>query len=271
MKRVRKAAEPPTLTNFRNAAPNSTWEGMRNDVLWGGQQAYVDIRAQLITDQGCLCAYCEIDIHDNDPLKCRVEHFHPKSDPVSPPNWALVWTNMVGVCNGGSYRHTTAPGFVLEPLSDNLSCDAFKDSRIQAGALALACEGWILDPMQIGAALCLFKISKSDGRLLPDDAACLASEPWHGNRHATLAALVQHTIDMLNLNCDRLKDARLTIVRDIERGKKRQRDQGFDATVGLANLAERYFSRSWPGFFTVIRHCLGPAAEARLQAINFQG
>lgn len=79
---------------------------------------------------------------------------------------------------------------------------------------------------------------------------------------------------MLNLNCDRLCMARRSIIWDIERNKKRQRDKGFSAADGMRNLAEFYLQRShatWPGFFTTIRLCLGVHAEAHLKLIGYQG
>lgn len=271
MKKVRKGKEPDELRAYRKAAPQGTWENLRNDTLWGGPKAYATCRQRTIQDQGGLCAYCEIDIRNIDPLMCRVEHFHPKSDLTGPANWALDWQNMLGVCNGGSHPHVTAPGFLLEPLAKNLSCDAYKDQRIQSGALPAACEGWILDPMQILAFPSLFKVRMFDGFLEPDDAACSAYGNWASNKHATVAQLAQHTIDMLNLNCDRLALSRRTLIRNIEKNKKLQRDKGYSATQGLTNLADLYFRRNWPGFFTVIRFCLGPTAEAYLQGANFQG
>jgi len=271
VKRIRRTNEPASLSLYRNAVPNGTWEEMRNDTQWDGRRAYSDCRAQSVSDQGGLCAYCEIDIRDNDPLKCRVEHFHSKSDPARPPNWALDWQNMLGVCNGGSNPHVTAPGFHLSPLKKNLSCDAHKDQQIQSGALPIACEGWILNPLDVHAFPCLFKVGMFDGRLEPDPVVCEELEPWPNNQHASVADLVQHTIDMLNLNCDRLSKSRLAVIRNIESNKETLRAQGFDAAQGMADLAQRYFHLPWPGFFSVIRNCLGVAAEAHLQANNYQG
>lgn len=271
MKRVLKNAEPPTLTTFRNAVPNSTWDQMKDDTQYGGKQAYQDCRAQSIVDQGGLCAYCELDIRNNHPLQCRVEHFHPKSDTTTPHNWALDWQNMLGVCNGGDNPHLATADFHLEPTSENLSCDAHKNKIVQSGRLTASCEGWILTPLQLAVFPCLFHVEKSTGYLMPDTAACANHPPLSGNRHGSVAMLVQHTIDMLNLNCDRLAQARLRIIRDIEHNKKKQRQAGFSAQQGLANLAQRYFRIQWPAFFTTIRLCLGPAADAHLQAISFQG
>lgn len=271
VKRVLKGAEPPQLKRYRNAVPASTWKQMKNDVHYGGQKAYKDCRSDAIKHQKGLCAFCEINIRENHPLKCRVEHFHPKSDQTSAHNWALDWQNMLAVCNGGSRSEISDSAFYLQPTKENLSCDASKDRMIQSGKLQEVCEGWILDPLQIPSFPSLFRVHKGTGKLEPDLASCTACEPWPGNQHADLAALVQHTIDMLNLNCDRLMQARLRVIRHIERNKKKERMNGCDGQQGLNNLARRYFRNPWPGFFTTIRCCLGQAAENYLNNIEFQG
>lgn len=271
MKRVLKGVAPARLVTYQAAVSNGTWDDMRNDALWDGKLAYQDCRSQTVTDQGGICAFCEIDIRDNHPLKCRVEHFHPKSDIVGGVNWALNWQNMLAVCNGGTNPHVSTPGFALQPVAKNLSCDAHKDLRIQSNQLPIACEGWVLNPLQISASPSLFAVRKDTGFLEPDHAACQAAEPWNGNKHATVCALVAHTIEMLNLNCDRLAMSRLVVVRDIEKSKKKQREKGLSTAIGLDNLAQQYFRYPWPRFFTVLRTCLGSAAESHLQQINYQG
>lgn len=271
MKRVLKGGEPTNLTHYRNAAPQGTWDAMKTDAHYGGQQAYDDCRRDLIGQQKGLCAYCEIDIRDNNPLKCRVEHFHPKSDISPRHNWALDWQNMLGVCNGGSYEHVREDGFYLEPRDKNLSCDAHKDKMIQSGRLPAQCDGWILNPVQLAAFPTLFVIEKSTGKILPDASGCANHPPIQNNQHASIEALVERTIDMLNLNCDRLTTVRLRVIWDIERNKKKERESGVTAQQGLANLAQYYFHFQWKAFFTTIRLCLGQPAETYLQSINFQG
>ncbi len=270
MKRVSKGVEPQSLGSYRSSAPNSTWDQMKSDPNWGGPSAYSDCRSQLLLDQGGICAYCEIDIRDDDPLKCRVEHFHPKSDITPLKNWALDWGNLYGVCAGGSFKHGQAP-HTLEPLAKNLSCDAHKDQQIQAKVLTAQCEGWILNPADLIASPPVFRLNRSSGELSPDPSACQALLGQVLNHHATPDALVQHTIEMLNLNCDRLCQARLVVIRNIENQKKRQREQGFNGQQGMANLAARYFGRHWPNFFTTVRLCLGLAAETHLTSIQYQG
>lgn len=271
VKRTPKGVGPATLANYQAAVPNGTWDDMRNDALWNGMAAYQDCRFRTVTDQGGICAFCEIDIRDNHPLKCRVEHFHSKSDVGGGTNWALDWQNMLATCNGGTNPHVSAPGFALQPVAKNLSCDAHKDLRIQSGRLPIACEGWILNPLQILASPSLFTVRKDTGFLEPDPAGCQAARTLNGNKHATISVLVAYTIEMLNLNCDRLATARLLVVRDIENSKKRLRQKGLSPQTGLDELAQRYFGYSWPRFFTVLRVCLGAAAENHLQQINYQG
>lgn len=271
MKRILKGSEPATLTAYRNAVPLSQWEEMKNNPQNDGQQSYQDCRAELVSQQGGLCAYCEIDIRDNDPLKCHVEHFHPKSDVNSQHSWALDWQNMLAVCNGGSYQYISVNGFYLEPMKENLSCDAYKDQMIQSGKLPVQCDGWILNPIQLAAFPVLFSLEKHTGRLLPNSATCGNCLPFANNQHASVEALVQHTIDRLNLNCERLITARLLIVRNIENNKKKQRQDGCDPQQGLGNLAQRYFQYQWRAFFTTIRLCLGQHAEDYLQSAHYQG
>ncbi len=266
MKRVAKGAEPAALQAYRQAQPQALWEAMRGDVLHGGAQAYADIRTQTHEDQGGLCAYCEIDIRQNDSLKSRIEHFHPKSDRGAGVNWALAWDNMLAVCAGGSYRYGAAP-HTLEPLEENLSCDAHKDRWIQQKRLPKACEGWVLDPLGLpGWPGSLFKLNKSNGELEANAAVCAGFDPWPGNQHADMQTLVTFTIAALNLNCERLRQARLLLVRDVERQKKKQRDKGFGPQQGLDNLAQRYLRVRWPGFVTTVCLCLDGAAQRHLGA-----
>ncbi|MBF0551614.1 MAG: TIGR02646 family protein [Deltaproteobacteria bacterium] len=237
---------------------------MRNDPYFEGQEAYTQIRNQLLKDQGGICAYCELDIsiRDNRPLKCRVEHFHSKSDSTPSKNWALDWNNLLAVCNGGSN-----PDVKVE----NLSCDAHKDRMIRKGKLSKACEGWILSPLQVNSFPNLFKVNHFSGKLEPDERACSEALPIQPNTLGSTRELVQNTIDMLNLNCDRLCQERRILIRTIEQGKKEQRKKGFSPTECIENLCKRYFHFRWHQFFSTIRACLGQAAEKYLQKIDYNG
>jgi uncharacterized protein (TIGR02646 family) len=213
-----------------------------------------------------VCAYCEIDVSDRDPLRLRIEHFHPKADTSTPMNWALDWPNMLAVCLGGSYRHGTVP-HTLEPLTSNLSCDAHKDLLIQQGQLPSACGGWVINPLLLPSSPCLFRVDKFSGELHPHEGHCAAAAAWPGNMHADVQALVTHTITMLNLNCPRLCAARRAVVHDIERNKKKMAVLKLKPEDGMARLAQRYLQHRWPAFVTTIRSCLGAAAEARMAVL----
>lgn len=270
MKRILKGAEPTSLQVYRQAQPQATWDELRTDSHDGGMTAYADIRTQAHQDQGGLCAYCEIDIRDNDSLKSRIEHFHPKSDKNPTVNWAIDWRNMLAVCAGGSYPHSAAP-HSMEPLSENLSCDAHKDRWIQQKKLPETCEGWVLDPSLLPSWPSLFDINKFNGKLRASEARCANAAPWPNNQHADMQTLVEHTIAALNLNCARLCTARLAVIHDIERNKKKQRSAGYSAQEGLSNLTQRYLRNRWPGFFTTVYLCLGTAADQYLEKIQYQG
>jgi uncharacterized protein (TIGR02646 family) len=266
VKRVLKGVEPRSLQNYRQTHGQAKWDELRDE----NRQAYEDIRAQTHNDQRGLCAYCEIAIRADDPLTSRIEHFHPKSDIGSDTNWALEWNNMLAVCWGGSDRHGAAP-YAMEPLKENLSCDAHKDRLIQQKKLDKACEGWVLDPQQIPILPSLFDISKSDGKLRASDPGCDAASPWPGNRHTSVKGLVEFTIYALNLNCARLCNARIAVISDIEHNIEKQRMAGIPAEQALDGLAERYLQKNWSSFFTTICLRLGPAADRYLERRMYRG
>lgn len=270
MKRVLKGNEPASLRTFRLAQPQATWDQLKNDTNNGGMQGYVDIRLETNLNQSGICAYCEIDIRDNNPLQTRVEHFHAKSHTGTPTNWALHWPNLLAVCAGGSYRYGEAP-YTLNPIKKNLSCDAHKDHLIQQGQLPLACEGWVIDPLLLPVTPSLFAINKLNGELRADETACANAPAWPNNQHADVKALVEQTIAVLNLNCDRLCAARRVVLHDIERNINKQRMAGQTTQQGMDLIAKRYLGKPWPGFFTTICLRLGDAADRYLQQVQYQG
>lgn len=270
MKRIRKGPEPDLLRVFRSIFAEGSWDDFR---AWSSDdhpRAYLETRRLTILEQGGLCAYCEIDISDNDPLKCRVEHFHEKSDRSTAHNWALDWRNMLAVCNGGSHAHVTSPEFSMPPLKENLSCDAHKSRMIEKGRLQQACEGWILNPLELVAIPSLFRLNKTNGHLMPDEDVC-ARITLPLNRHADTTLAVLHTIDMFNLNCARLATNRLKLFWELERRKKEQRSLGYLPHDAMRNILRRFWHRQWPGYFTVVRLALLPYSDEYLQLLDFAG
>ncbi len=261
MKPVFKNTTPPEeLTAFESNNPKATWKDLRNF-----EDVYKNIRTQIISDQYGLCAYCECKISASEPLTTRVEHFHAKSDTSdSALNWALLWSNMIGVCNGGD--NPNLPNF-LSPLEENLSCDSHKNHMEQAGKIPKNCEGIILNPLTIIPSPCLFQFNPTNGFLEPNEQHCKTIN-LEDNKFTSVFELVENTIKILNLNCDRLAQQRLIIFRDIEHNKKQWRVANRDVTL---NLISRYLDYQWRPFFTTIRLCLGQVAEQHLNNIGFQG
>ena len=141
MKPILKNIVPEALTTYSSEQPNATWEELRNH---DQGSLYNAIRKRIVDDQFRLCAYCECKISESEPLITRVEHFHAKSDISHPSiNWALLWENMLGVCNGGD--NPSATGY-SNPLPQNLSCDSHKNHMVQKNKISAECEGWILNP-----------------------------------------------------------------------------------------------------------------------------
>lgn len=281
MKHCAKEAEPASLLAFRAARPTATWDQTRDDALNGGQQAYRDIKRGQLRSQGGLCAYCEQSLAtalDDATLAAtagdqRVEHYHSKSDTTTPAiNWALFWDNLWVTCLGGT-KTLPADGAVpphqrLEPLAENLSCDAAKEDSPHA----LAPEGIILSPHEVPLYPHLFAYD-DEGKIRPSPDCDKYTVP--GNRLGSTSALAQSTITHFNLNCVRLCNARSVIWRKL-------RDEIHSGIQARANprdfrlrMARKYLTRRagecWREYFTLFRESIGPVADEHLRANNYAG
>jgi uncharacterized protein (TIGR02646 family) len=240
---------------------------MRDDAMHGGKNAYDSVVATLESDQGGICAYCEIKI-SRTTNTIRVEHFVPKvmQHPKHPKfNWTLHWFNLIGVCNGGTELRS-APGHFLEPVKENLSCDAHKEQTLGA----VNSHGWLLNPLALPSMRPLLKIHRLTGHWI----VCRENADttrWPGNRYASTEALVEKSIDILNLNCSRLVRNRLKVLHNLEKELKRAREARLDPAVYLVNLCRRYLNPKYSEFFSVYRSRLGSDAEAYLHSISFNG
>jgi uncharacterized protein (TIGR02646 family) len=256
------------LQNYAWGHPDATWEQMQGDNADNGSQTASACRAQAVQDQHGLCAYCEQKIVADNPLHCRVEHFHPKSDTAETRNWSLDWNNMLAVCDGGSV--TSQEERISHPLPENLSCDAHKDRMIQMGKLPVSCEGHLLNPLDVPDFPNLFAFDKGSGHLEAETTTCCATA-MPENSYSSTVELVMNTISALNLNCERLAEKRRMLVVNMDKNKKTLRQKGISPADMPEKLVDRYFSGQWPEFFTTLRCCLGSAAEKYLQNIQSQG
>jgi uncharacterized protein (TIGR02646 family) len=139
VKHCRKSYPGPECLDARLAdQPEGNWNDFRNE-LW---DCYCAVRDRLRDDHRGLCAYCEIDLADDNPNR-QIAHFHPKGDKVSGHNWALDWANLWFACKGGTQTWMQDEDKYLPTISDNSSCDERK------GGLIL--DGHILAPNEVPA------------------------------------------------------------------------------------------------------------------------
>lgn len=277
MKHCAKGSEPASLLAFRTARPSDTWKQMRDDALNGGQDAYRDIKRDQLRAQAGLCAYCEqrlTEATDDAHIVAKtndqqVEHYHPKSDTSDPSkNWALRWDNLWIACLGGTA--STAGGVIppphqrLEPVHENLSCGSVKENTVP--------KGIILAPNEVPLYPHFFAYD-DEGKIRPAPGCDVHAVP--GNSFATTTALVQSTIDQLNLNCPRLCNARTVIW-------KKLRDEIHSGIQARATprdfrlrMARKYLTRRagecWREYFTLFRESIGPMADEHLRANNYAG
>lgn len=256
MKKILKSGDTPDLLRaFQQDHPSASWDQFKAEA----RQAYEQICATLESDQCGLCAYCEI-AASKDLYTLQVEHVVAKSYRDSSCNWALHWPNMLAVCQGGAQWARDNQRY-LEPLPANMSCDQHKNHLVNAGSLNDDSRGFVINPLELPAFPALVVVL-NDGSLIPNPTACdaVVISP---NRHPTTLDLISKSIEVLNLNCYRLCQARMRASNLINRDLR----QASPAAICPKYLGQRDGHRRQ--FFTVYRCRLGRAAETYLAAAIF--
>ncbi len=265
MKKVNKSDPPNELTNFSDDNPVATWDDFRS-VKDG--VAYKAMKATILEDQGGLCAYCEQVIYTRPESRQRIEHFHSKSDTSQPDvNWALDWSNVIAVCLGGS--SSIDDDHARHPLPGNLSCDSYKAYFEQRGRIPKDIDGYVLNPLDMPAFPNLFSFDKATGNIEADSTACNQAKFFGSNVHQSLEDLVNKTIEALNLNCQRLCDERLEVLKHYNQQVAKARKD--NNVFFREQLASRWFNKRWPSFFTTRRALLGIHAEKYLEEVEYNG
>ena len=268
MKKINKSLPPNKLTHFEGQNPNGKWKDF---YYYNAGADYNETKDLIFADQGELCAYCETSLKNHTPNKKRIEHYHSKSDKGTPGiNWALDWNNVIGVCLGGSDPDPDQEPDIKErhSLPINLSCDAYKAHLENKKKLPKQCEGYVLDPLDIVAKPVLFDFDKASGELKVNSSTCVNYRP-SSNNFDTVDELVINTIDVFNLNCERLKSIRLKVFHDYERTIKLARNNNNPQIK--SQLAKVWFNKKWPSFFTTRRIILGDHAEQYLKTLQYNG
>jgi uncharacterized protein (TIGR02646 family) len=256
MKKIYKSSTPPAeLTNYFMANPTDDWDDFTNN----DRDGYQLVKKQLITDQSGLCAYCENDLKSGGGVGLddfRVDHFHPKKPHNPPPNWALDWNNMLGVCTGGNNKGVTDSKNRF--TSPDHSCDVPKGNKNLTGQ--------ILNPLSdIPAYPSFFRYIEHTGEIEVNQSLCPTELIERANR----------TINEHRLNADRLQKFRKVVFGKLRENISEYLRQGFDEKEAISMVAEEQLRLNgdglWPPFFTCIRWYLGPAAEIQLRSIHYQG
>lgn len=199
MKRIYKLPEEPRyLERYRIKYPNENWEHFRRY----SPKGYEEIKERLLTEQHCLCAYCEIDIkqteEDGVVDDFRVEHFYPKKGTEDGEhNYHLDWQNMLGVCHGGSQALVVEPERRFTKAKTEHSCDVPKSDK--------AISDKILNPLEITMEKRIFHYS-SKGKMFVDDKYCPEE----------LKEKAENTIKELNLNSVRLQRLRREVIQKVQ-------------------------------------------------------
>ena len=240
MKRIRALPDPtPGLADYLDAVDHANWEEFRSH---NAGTSHRELRDTLARNQHGLCAYCEIELRES---RRQIEHVIPRSDEMVGNQGTLDVANMVACCMGG----TTKPGgndagdHHREPIRDNMSCGQAKGNRH---------DNAFIDPRDLPAVPSLTRV-RDNGLIEVDERACQDADfmPDH----------VTRTIEILNLNAERLRLAR-----------ERWRDALVDKSQHVADDADRM--NEWiralltpdaddglPRFFTTARCYFGPVAE----------
>ena len=251
MKRIRERNKPtPGLAKYLAAVgDNANWEGFRDH---NAGASYSELIEKLIDVQHGLCGYCEINLTE---LDRQIEHAIPRRDPQQGASKEVDITNMIACCKGGtspvfaSSERSSDEDRYLEPVKDNMSCGQAKEDLNDAD---------FLEPRKLPALPSLTKVLV-DGRIEVDEKAC--------ESEGIPTARVTRTIEMLNLNAERLRLAREKQWNNLEEEADQIDDPDdsdiMDAwirSVLMPDDAGRLIS-----FFTTTRSYLGPLAERVLK------
>ncbi|EGR1562717.1 TPA: TIGR02646 family protein [Vibrio parahaemolyticus] len=213
MRKINKSQAPNELTIYAISNPDDTWDNFRGNNSSDAKK----VKKKIFSEQNYICAYCEIDLCEDNVLEHhrRVEHFNSKSGWVvgdTQPNWHLDWNNVIGVCIGGTDRNN-AEQFVMP---DNKSCDSYKEHLETNHGESKKWLGKIVSPLEDNLSSDMFNYSLATGELEVNIEAA-NSKTFEHNDFATSSELLESTIEKLNLNCDRLNLARREVHISFER------------------------------------------------------
>ena len=243
MKPIRAIDEPPRgLADYvRLVGDGAYWDEFRSN---DSGTAYRELVKELTANQHGICAYCETSI----PAERRqVEHVVPRSERVRGRSLELDISNLVACCLGigGPRTGRTRPTASDEPRrsrGSNESCGQAKADRWWEA---------FLDPRELPPSPPMLKV-REDGFIQPDEdaftAAGFAAEEAH------------HSVEVLNLNANRLRHARRRLWDDlVEISADVLNETGMTTWVRTVLTPDEHGQLA--PFFTTSRSYFGQAAE----------
>lgn len=245
MRRVPKpspAAEPEGLRIYRAENTGATWEQFcGDDRVTKGELAKLLGRVQ----HG-LCAYCEINILDAAPF--QIEHFLPKS---GDNRRHLDFTNLLACCNGVASQNRLPPyRWYSSYTAKSAHCCGQAKGNKEPGA------HFLLDPRTLPLSPRLVKVNATTG--------FLEAEPAHCAQVGISSTALSATIDLLGLNCARLRFARKTVLDELDEDLN---EQGLLQPLGgiTDTVLSKYLAPSEKGllaaFWSVRRYCFDQRAD----------
>ena len=241
MKVIRKLGVPtPGLADYLTCVgDDSDWNEFRSHEAGA---SYNELRDVLTENQHGLCAYCEIALESRHR---QVEHVIPRSDARPGKAKALDIANMVASCMGGTVEVRSADedeALYRKPVARNMSCGQAKGERH---------DECFIDPRVLPVAPPLARVSEN-GNIEVDEVAC---------RHAGMPPeRMERTIEVLNLNADRLRSARARRWIDlVEVSGAIEGEEEMDAWVRFALKPDE--NGLLTPFFTTTRCYFAPLSE----------
>ena len=254
MKKIHELDEPTlgVAEYLDSVGDDAHWNGFRDH---NAGASYNELIEKLVDVQHGLCGYCEINLIE---LDLQIEHVIPRSDPQQGSSKEVDITNMIACCKGG-----TSPVFApsekssdedrySDPVKDNWSCGQAKGNRNDAD---------FLDPRKLPALPSLTKVLV-DGRIEVDEEACKSV--------GIPAARVTRTIEILNLNAERLRLAREARRNDLVELSRRVADNQSKMDAWICSVLTPDDAGRLDSFFTTARSYFGPLAK-RVLAQQPQG
>ena len=187
MKKIRELNNPTSgLAEYLNSVGDEkNWDTFRSH---NSGASYNELRDALTQNQHGLCAYCELAIKE---WRRQVEHVIPQSDNKLDKSKDLDIANLVACCMGGTRpTYGLKDDHYLEPAKRNMSCGQAKGNQNDEN---------FIDPRILPALPSLMRVL-DNGLIEADENACqmVGFLPDH----------VTRTIEILNLNAERLRLAR---------------------------------------------------------------